>query len=336
MSLSVCLIASAPAARVAALLEPLRALADEIVLAVDSRVDAASVARFAALADRCSDRVPALGAPSAVAPRPVRRRLDPAARRRRSAERRVRARLPELLASRSNSSTGSRGHGCIPTRARAGRASLVGRFQQSARSQRWAPSASAACSTRTRPAHPAATSRSRSTISRCCPGAEARSAKAIRYEVLARTGRARRGPRERGVLPAGAPRRFGRGRCPARIEPRSSAPSRAARAPRGGGPRRPVVSLEEIDRHWDRPRRFRRRLRITIELYRRDRLPPERTETVLSWVHNLGTEPVPGASAASPPSACLSLAPARRLRARPRRRTHVSPATSARRAASCR
>ena len=53
MSLSVCLIASAPAARVAALLEPVRELADEIVIAADSRGDAATLAGYAALADRC-------------------------------------------------------------------------------------------------------------------------------------------------------------------------------------------------------------------------------------------------------------------------------------------
>ena len=53
MSLSVCMIASAPAARVAALLEPLRGLADEIVIAGDARGDDATLAGYAALADRC-------------------------------------------------------------------------------------------------------------------------------------------------------------------------------------------------------------------------------------------------------------------------------------------
>jgi len=52
LSLSVCLIASAPAARVAALLEPVRGLADEIVIAADSRGDEATLAAYAALADR--------------------------------------------------------------------------------------------------------------------------------------------------------------------------------------------------------------------------------------------------------------------------------------------
>lgn len=52
MSLSVCLIASAPAARVAALLEPVRGLADEIVIAADSRGEDATLAGYAALADR--------------------------------------------------------------------------------------------------------------------------------------------------------------------------------------------------------------------------------------------------------------------------------------------
>jgi hypothetical protein len=52
MSLSVCLIASAPAARVAALLDPVRDLADEIVIAADSRVDEETLAGYTALADR--------------------------------------------------------------------------------------------------------------------------------------------------------------------------------------------------------------------------------------------------------------------------------------------
>ncbi len=52
VSLSVCLIASAPAARVAALLEPVRDLADEIVIAADSRVGAETLAGYSALADR--------------------------------------------------------------------------------------------------------------------------------------------------------------------------------------------------------------------------------------------------------------------------------------------
>ncbi len=52
MSLSVCLIASAPAARVAALLEPVRELADEVVIAADSRGDDETLAGYASLADR--------------------------------------------------------------------------------------------------------------------------------------------------------------------------------------------------------------------------------------------------------------------------------------------
>ncbi len=52
MSLSVCLLTREPAARVAALLEPLRALADEVVLAADDRIDEATLAGYAALADR--------------------------------------------------------------------------------------------------------------------------------------------------------------------------------------------------------------------------------------------------------------------------------------------
>jgi hypothetical protein len=52
MSLSVCLITADPAARVAAILEPLRAHAEEIVIAADSRVDEDTLAGYAALADR--------------------------------------------------------------------------------------------------------------------------------------------------------------------------------------------------------------------------------------------------------------------------------------------
>jgi Glycosyltransferase sugar-binding region containing DXD motif len=52
MSLSVCLISSAPAARVAAVLEPVRELADEVVIAADSRVDDERLAGYATLADR--------------------------------------------------------------------------------------------------------------------------------------------------------------------------------------------------------------------------------------------------------------------------------------------
>jgi len=52
MSLSVCLITADPAARVAAILEPLRADAEEIVIAADSRVDEDTLAGYAALADR--------------------------------------------------------------------------------------------------------------------------------------------------------------------------------------------------------------------------------------------------------------------------------------------
>ena len=52
MSLSVCLIASAPAARVAALLEPVRELADEIVIAADASCEDETLAGYATLADR--------------------------------------------------------------------------------------------------------------------------------------------------------------------------------------------------------------------------------------------------------------------------------------------
>ncbi len=51
ISLSVCCITRGPTARVAAQLEPLRQLADEIVVAVDDRVDPALLAPLAELAD---------------------------------------------------------------------------------------------------------------------------------------------------------------------------------------------------------------------------------------------------------------------------------------------
>ena len=52
MSLSVCLLTNEPAPRVANLLAPIRALADEIVVAADERVDEETLAGYAALADR--------------------------------------------------------------------------------------------------------------------------------------------------------------------------------------------------------------------------------------------------------------------------------------------
>lgn len=52
MSLSVCCLSGAPAAQVIAALSPLRGVADEIVLALDSRLDGAAVAAYEAFADR--------------------------------------------------------------------------------------------------------------------------------------------------------------------------------------------------------------------------------------------------------------------------------------------
>jgi hypothetical protein len=52
VSLSVCMISHAPAGRIAAVLEPVRALADEIVIAADARVDESTLAGYAGLADR--------------------------------------------------------------------------------------------------------------------------------------------------------------------------------------------------------------------------------------------------------------------------------------------
>ncbi len=52
MSLSICLMAAAPPARVAAVLEPLRPFADEVIIAADSRVDDETLAGYGALASR--------------------------------------------------------------------------------------------------------------------------------------------------------------------------------------------------------------------------------------------------------------------------------------------
>jgi hypothetical protein len=51
MSLSICLITTDPASRIAAILEPLRPYTDEIVIAADSRVDDETLAAYASLAD---------------------------------------------------------------------------------------------------------------------------------------------------------------------------------------------------------------------------------------------------------------------------------------------
>jgi hypothetical protein len=52
VSLSVCLITGEPAGRIAEVVAPVRAVADEVVIAADSRVDAVTLAGYAALADR--------------------------------------------------------------------------------------------------------------------------------------------------------------------------------------------------------------------------------------------------------------------------------------------
>jgi hypothetical protein len=52
MSLSICLITADPPARIAAILEPLRSLADEVIIAADSRVDTATLAAYSTLASR--------------------------------------------------------------------------------------------------------------------------------------------------------------------------------------------------------------------------------------------------------------------------------------------
>jgi hypothetical protein len=51
MRLSVCCLAGAPGPRVRALLEPFKSVADEIVVAADARVDGASLAEYALVAD---------------------------------------------------------------------------------------------------------------------------------------------------------------------------------------------------------------------------------------------------------------------------------------------
>src|SRR5580693_1311215 len=52
MSLSVCLLTTAPAPRLSAMLEPLRAYADEVLIAADARTDDRTLAGYAGLADR--------------------------------------------------------------------------------------------------------------------------------------------------------------------------------------------------------------------------------------------------------------------------------------------
>lgn len=52
MSLSICLITADPPARIAAILEPLRGHADEVLIAADSRVDDETLGGYGALADR--------------------------------------------------------------------------------------------------------------------------------------------------------------------------------------------------------------------------------------------------------------------------------------------
>ncbi len=52
MSLSVCLMTADPASRVAAILEPLRPYAEEIVIAADARVEEPTLAGYASIADR--------------------------------------------------------------------------------------------------------------------------------------------------------------------------------------------------------------------------------------------------------------------------------------------
>jgi hypothetical protein len=52
VSLSICLITADPPARVAAVLDPVRAYADEVLIAADSRVDEQTLAGYSAIADR--------------------------------------------------------------------------------------------------------------------------------------------------------------------------------------------------------------------------------------------------------------------------------------------
>ena len=52
MSLSVCCLTDAPGPQIREMLEPLRGVADEIVIAADQRVDSADVAVYEAVADR--------------------------------------------------------------------------------------------------------------------------------------------------------------------------------------------------------------------------------------------------------------------------------------------
>ena len=52
MTISVCCLSGAPGPRIRALIEPLREIADEVVIAADARVNEAALAEYAAVADR--------------------------------------------------------------------------------------------------------------------------------------------------------------------------------------------------------------------------------------------------------------------------------------------
>ena len=52
MSLTVCCLAGEPPAQVAALLAPFRPIADEVFVAVDSRIDPATLGAYDGIADR--------------------------------------------------------------------------------------------------------------------------------------------------------------------------------------------------------------------------------------------------------------------------------------------
>jgi hypothetical protein len=295
--------------RVAAVLEPLRGIADEVVLAVDSRVDAATVARFSALADRVlriefllvERHLPWLHAqcggdwilkldgdevPSAAFVR----------------------RLPGLLASRSIVQYWIARAWVHPDPG-----SVLDELPWSVDFNNrlvrnvgtlWFEGVQHAHAA---PAHPAAyVEEPVYHLELLTETAEARRAKAIRYEVARPHMVAHGGGRvnEAFYLPELRTRVRTR---PVPAEDRDLLRRALTPPPLRGPappsvPELPVVALTELDREWIGrvfpPSTYASRIEPYAAL---ERLPPQRTERVLVRVTNLGTETLPGLPVPDPP-----------------------------------
>jgi hypothetical protein len=302
------MITAASPERVEAVLEPLRTIADEIVLAVDSCMDAASVERLSALADRIlriefllverhlpwlhdqcgGDWILKLDGdevPSAAFMR----------------------RLPELLQSRSIMQYWVARAWLHPDPEHVldelpWSVDFNNRLVRNVGTL-WFEGVQHAHAA---PAHPAAyVEEPIYHLELLTETRETRRAKAIRYEVARPHMVAHGGGRvnEAFYLPEL------RGRVRIRSVPGEDREllERALAPPAGGSPpaathRLPVVPLEELDRQWIGrafpPTTYASRIELYATL---DRLPPERTETVLVRVHNLGTETLPGLPVRDPP-----------------------------------